>query len=104
MMGKESKLNNIENVLNFHKKKISIQKRGHVPTALREGMGMAPAATGIWTTWETDWTVGPWNVCPDGAWFPAEFWFPACIPSVSFHGWTWPNRLGPSLDTHTNLF
>lgn len=47
MMGKESKLNNIENVLNFHKKKISIQKRGHVPTALREGMGMAPAATGI---------------------------------------------------------
>ena len=47
MMEKERKLNIIENVLNFHRKKISIQKRGHVPTALREGMGMVPAATGI---------------------------------------------------------
>jgi len=51
-----------------------VQKRDYIPTALKEGTGMAPAAIGIWT-----WGKG-WNACPDGAWFPA--WF----PSVPFPG------------------
>jgi len=98
--GERKKVKHHEECVNFPQEQIECQKRGHVPTALRDGRGMDPAAAGIWTTWDTDWNVGPWNVCPDGAWVPAGFWFPACIPSVSLPGWAWYRHQPSSKDIY----